>query len=300
MTAVHVEHAIGALRERLASLREDRVVGLVPTMGALHDGHTRLIERARSECDVVAVSIFVNPLQFDRADDLARYPRTLDADLVICERHGVDVVFAPGAAEVYPRPPSCTVDVGQLADYLCGPHRPGHFKGVATVVLKLFEIVEPDRAYFGQKDAQQLAIIRAMAKDFNLPIAIVGIPTVREADGLALSSRNRHLSAAEREVAPSLYRALQVARQLIEGGEIDPSTVIATAALEIPPIPEVRLEYLEIVDPQTLQPVSSIAGEILVAGALWVGATRLIDNLVCTPRNHRANSTRSNSTRSNP
>src|SRR6185312_4466595 len=165
-------------------------LGLVPTMGALHDGHIRLIDQARRECDAVAVSIFVNPLQFDRNDDLENYPRTLEADRQLCERMGVDVVFAPRAAEMYPSEPICTVDVGRLGDHLCGRSRPGHFRGVATVVLKLLNMVQPHRAYFGEKDAQQLAIVRRLVRDFNVPVTIVSVPTVREPDGLALSSRN--------------------------------------------------------------------------------------------------------------
>ena len=175
-------------------------------MGALHAGHAALIDAARRECGVVVVSIFVNPLQFNNQDDLARYPRTLDADVELCRELGVDIVFAPSASEVYPEPPECSVDVGRLADHLCGKFRPGHFRGVATVVLKFFQMVQPHRAYFGEKDAQQLAIVRRLAADFNLPIEVVGVPTVREADGLAMSSRNRHLSAEERSLAPSLYR----------------------------------------------------------------------------------------------
>ena len=182
-------------------------------MGALHAGHAALIDAARRDGGVVVVSIFVNPLQFNNKDDLARYPRTLDADVAFCRERGVDIVFAPSAAEVYPQPLECSVDVGRLADHLCGPFRPGHFQGVATVVLKLFDMVQPHRAYFGEKDAQQLAIVQRLVADFNLPIAVIGVPTVREADGLAMSSRNRHLSADERRVAVSLYQSLIEARQ---------------------------------------------------------------------------------------
>jgi pantoate--beta-alanine ligase len=188
-------------------------------MGALHAGHAALIDRARAECRTVVVSIFVNPLQFDRDDDLRRYPRALDVDLELCAAHGVDLVFAPSSAEVYPFPPVCTVDVARLADHLCGPHRPGHFRGVATVVLKLFQMAQPDRAYFGEKDAQQLAIVRRMVADFNVPVQIVGVPTVREVDGLAISSRNTHLTAEERALAPALYRALSLAAREAESGE---------------------------------------------------------------------------------
>jgi pantoate--beta-alanine ligase len=192
------------------------VIGLVPTMGALHAGHATLVNAARAECDVVVVSIFVNPLQFDRDDDLRRYPRTLEQDVRVCGEHGVDVIFAPTAETVYPQPPACRVHVGSLAEHLCGSFRVGYFDGVATVVLKLFEIVQPTRAYFGEKDAQQLAIIRRLVDDFNVPVTIVGVPTVRESDGLALSSRNVYLTHEERAAAPALYRALDAARRAIE------------------------------------------------------------------------------------
>jgi pantoate--beta-alanine ligase len=264
---------------------------LVPTMGALHDGHAALIDAARRECGVVVVSIFVNPLQFNSQDDLARYPRTLDADAALCLDHGADILFAPSAQEVYPEPPECSVDVGHLADHLCGKFRPGHFRGVATVVLKFFQMVQPDRAYFGEKDAQQLAIIRRLAGDFNLPIDVVEVPTVRESDGLAMSSRNRHLSPEERSVAPSLYEALNDARRRILDGERDGRAIRDAAAARIPQSDQhvvsgfsrtvnVRLEYLEIVDPATMQPVDDVDRPVRVAGALWVGSTRLIDNIL--------------------
>jgi pantoate--beta-alanine ligase len=274
--------SITPLRSRLAEARQARsAVGLVPTMGALHAGHARLIEEARNECGTVAVSIFVNPRQFDREDDLLRYPRTLDADRTLCDRLGVDFVFAPSAEEMYPGPPACTIDVGRLADHLCGRSRPGHFSGVATVVLKLFGIVAPDRAYFGQKDAQQLAIVRRMAADFNVPVTVVGVPTVRDHDGLALSSRNQHLTPSERELAPALFRALQVADREITRGNTDPESVKRQAIAAIPSTePSLKLEYLDIVDPEQIQPVATISGPVLVAGALWLGTTRLIDNVI--------------------
>lgn len=254
--------------------------GLVPTMGALHAGHGELIRIARAECDVVVVSIFVNPLQFDKPDDLARYPKTLESDLALCRDLDVDVVFTPSQAEVYPLPPECTVDVGRLGDHLCGKFRPGHFRGVATVVLKLLQMVDPHRAYFGEKDAQQLAIIRRLVIDFNVPVAVVEVPTVREPDGLALSSRNRHLTAAERASAVCLYQALLEARRLIAGGERDAAVVRSAAARKVPHSETLKLEYLELVDPATLQPVDLVTGTVRVAGAMWVGATRLIDNVL--------------------
>jgi pantoate--beta-alanine ligase len=286
---------IEALRQRLAAIspaapkHEVRTRGLVPTMGALHAGHAALIDAARRECGIVVVSIFVNPLQFNSQDDLARYPRTRDADAALCLDHGVHILFAPSAQEVYPEPPECTVDVGHLADHLCGRFRPGHFRGVATVVLKLFQMVQPHKAYFGEKDAQQLAIIRRLVADFNLPIDVVEIPTVREADGLAMSSRNRHLSPEERRFAPSLYMALDDARRRILAGERDARAIREAAVARIPQSDQhagfsrtvnVRLEYLDIVDPATMQPVDDVGRPVRVTGALWVGSTRLIDNLL--------------------
>ncbi len=247
-------------------------------MGALHRGHQSLIEAARRECGEVVVSIFINPLQFDNQDDLARYPRAVEEDLAICRELGVDIVFAPSAVEMYPKPPECSVDVGRLADHLCGKFRPGHFNGVATVVLKLFQIVLPHRAYFGEKDAQQLAIIRRLVADFNLRIDLIEVQTVRDTDGLALSSRNRHLTVEERQVATSLYRALVGAKQQIANGSRDPKAIRAAASNRIPQI--VKLEYLEIVDPVTLRPVEEIRGSVRIAGAIWVGSTRLIDNVL--------------------
>ena len=255
----------------------------MPTMGALHAGHVRLIEQARDECGCVVVSIFVNPLQFDRAADLDRYPRTLQADLSVCADAGVDVVFAPSADQMYPTAAECTVEVGRVADYLCGRHRPGHFRGVATVVLKLLQIVQPDRAYFGEKDAQQLAVIRHLVRDLNVPVRVEGVPTVRDADGLALSSRNERLSPEERVLARSLHGALSEARRHISAGERDPERVSAAATLRLPQDGRLRLEYLEVVDPEHMQPVTCIEGPVLVAAALWVGSTRLIDNLMCSP-----------------
>ena len=249
-------------------------------MGALHAGHAALINAARRDCSLVVVSIFINPLQFNNQEDLNRYPRTLEADVELARELGVDVIFAPPLEEVYPEPQICTIDVGRLADHLCGKFRPGHFRGVATVVLKLFHMVRPHRAYFGEKDAQQLAIVRKMVTDFNVPIEIVEVPTVREADGLAMSSRNRHLSVDERRVATSLYHALVDARHLIEGGERRAAVVKSAATATIPPSKVLKLEYLEIVDPETMQPVEEISAPVRIAGALWVGSTRLIDNIL--------------------
>ena len=201
----------------------------------------------------------------------------------MCRRLNVDVVFAPAVSEIYPRLPECTVAVGRLADHLCGKFRPGHFQGVATVVLKLFEMVQPDRAYFGEKDAQQLAIIKRLVADFNLPLAVVEVPTVREADGLAMSSRNRRLDASERALAASLYGALLHARRLIASGRRDAREICTAAAATLPESNVLRLEYLELVDPETMQPIEQIAGPVRAAGAIWVGSTRLIDNVLAAP-----------------
>lgn len=276
--------SIAQLRDRVALARRAGLrVGLVPTMGALHAGHARLIERARQDCECVVVSIFVNPLQFDREDDLDRYPRPREADLEVCAASGVDVVFAPAVAEMYPSPPTCVVKVGRVADHLCGAHRPGHFEGVATVVMKLLQIVQPDRAYFGRKDAQQLAVITHLVRDFNVPVRIEAIDTVREPDGLAVSSRNQRLNRAERKLASVLYRALSEASRQISRGVNDAGQITQAASAQVPRQDGLRLEYLEIVDPQDMQPVERIEGPVLVAGALWVGSTRLIDNLLCIP-----------------
>lgn len=272
---------IAALRKPLALMRTaGKTVGLVPTMGALHAGHRRLLEIARAETDVVVTTIFVNPTQFNRAEDLDRYPRTLDQDLDVCRASGVDLVFAPSAAEMYPQEPRTWVDVPALGEYLCGPGRPGHFRGVATVVMKLFQIVQPDRAYFGEKDAQQLAIIRRMVKDLDVPVTVVPVATVREPDGLAMSSRNRHLTPEERQRATVLSQALFAARNMVLGGERCAETIRAAVA---PFFDAVQLEYFSIVDPETLTPIERIENPVLIAGAIWLGSTRLIDNVTVAP-----------------
>lgn len=260
--------------------RAGHSIGFVPTMGALHEGHRALLDVARRENDRMAASIFVNPLQFDRSEDLARYPRTWESDLKLCRRSGVDMIFAPGPADLYPREQLTFVESPILSEHLCGAHRPGHFRGVATVVLKLLNIIQPDRAYFGRKDAQQLAIIQRMVADLNVPVAIVPVETLREDDGLALSSRNRHLSAEERRVAPVLARALSSAIEMIEAGERSAAAVRARALSLFAEIPGARVEYFELVDPETISPVLNISNSVLVAAAMWLGSTRLIDNML--------------------
>ena len=266
-------------RRLLLSRLQGRAIGLVPTMGALHAGHGALLERARTECNVVVVSIFVNPLQFDRRDDFEAYGVDLEKDRAFCQARGVDLVFAPTVEEMYPEPLRTFVEVEGVSEHLCGKFRPGHFRGVATVVTKLFHIVEPEKAYFGEKDAQQLAIIHRMVRDLNVPIEIVPVPIVREADGLALSSRNRRLTEAQRHAAPALYQALQVAAGQIRAGCRSAADVGNAAVAQLKKHPEMRVEYFEIVDARDMTPVDPIAGEVLVAAAIWLGDTRLIDNV---------------------
>ncbi len=285
---MRIVHSIADFRGWLAQTR--RPLGFVPTMGALHAGHGRLIDEARAASASVALSIFVNPIQFNQSEDYARYPRPLEADLAFCAARGVDVVFAPPVEEMYPQPQVTFVEVGRVADHMEGRFRPGHFRGVATVVLKLFQIVQPDRAYFGEKDAQQLAVIRRMVQDLNLPVQIAGVPTVREPDGLALSSRNRHLSAEERAIAPRLYQALRVAEQRIAAGETGAEAVKRAAREVLAAEPRMRVEYLEIAGDAEMQPVECVAGPVRVAAAVWVGRTRLIDNIRCDPAVHAADS----------
>jgi pantoate--beta-alanine ligase len=275
---------IEALDQRLAPLHQQAsTIGLVPTMGALHRGHAALIEQAKRECSEVVVNIFVNPLQFDRKEDLQRYPRMLESDVDLCRRLGVGLVFAPAVSLMYPDPPTVGISIGRLGNHLCGARRPGHFEGVATVVAKLFNIIRPRCAYFGEKDAQQLAIIRRMVMNLNAPVVVVGVPTLRAADGLALSSRNQHLSPSERQQAPILIQVLREAERLIRSGTTDPALVVRTALELVPPDRGLKVEYLEIVDPRELQPVEVVDDRVLVAGALWVGSTRLIDSVICGP-----------------
>ncbi len=282
--SAQVFREVEEIREMLARVRRmGASIGLVPTMGALHEGHGSLMDAARRETDCVVVSIFVNPIQFDNREDLARYPRTLDADVRFCGDRRADLIFAPSIEEMYPVPQQSFVEVGRAAEKLCGEFRPGHFRGVATVVLKLFNIIRPERAYFGEKDAQQLAVIRRMVKDLNVPVEIAAVPTVRESDGLALSSRNRRLSREERAAAPILFQSLLVAQKLIAEGSADPGEVTKLALAVLAQQPLMRVEYLEVVDPDDMQPVVRIAGPVRVAAAVWLGNTRLIDNMLCQP-----------------
>lgn len=259
---------------------EGLTVGLVPTMGYLHEGHQSLIARSVAENDRTVVSDFVNPIQFGPTEDLATYPRDIERDAALCESTGANLIFHPEADEMY-APDFCTyVDMDHLTKGLCGKTRPIHFRGVCTVVSKLFHIVQPDRAYFGQKDAQQLAVIRRMVRDLNMPLNIVGCPIIREEDGLAKSSRNTYLSAEERKAALCLSRGLNKGKAAVEAGETDAEKIKAIITAEIEAEPLSRIDYVEIVDWNNLEPVSSTEGSILAAVAVYIGKTRLIDNFI--------------------
>jgi pantoate--beta-alanine ligase len=255
-------------------------LGLVPTMGALHAGHLSLARRARVECSIVAASLFVNPLQFAPGEDFDRYPRQLDADRTLFAEAGVDLLFAPAAAEMTPPGATTFVDAGELGSRLDGAARPGHFRGVATVVSKLFHIIQPDRAYFGQKDAVQIAVLRRLVADLNFPVELVACPIVRDPDGLALSSRNAYLSAAERTHALALSRALTTMQTRLAAGETRAAALVAAGRAVVHAQPGIALEYLEAVDPASLLPVETVTPGTLVAIAARVGHTRLIDNFV--------------------
>ncbi|MFH0914945.1 MAG: pantoate--beta-alanine ligase [bacterium] len=257
-------------------------IGLVPTMGGLHEGHLSLVRRARSENGLVVVSIFVNPTQFGPHEDLQRYPRDLAGDLVLAREAGGDLVFSPTVEEMYPEAYSTWVEVDGLTAGLCGASRPGHFRGVCTVVTKLLNICRPERAYFGQKDAQQLAVVKRMVRDLNLGVDIVSCPTVREADGLAVSSRNTGLTAQERVQAPVLYRALRAAAELVQRGERDASALEEAIRGMLAEADLGRIDYVDVVRANDLSPMTTVSGECLIAVALWFGGTRLIDNIVVT------------------
>ena len=277
------EATIRGLRSGLDEARAGgRRVGLVPTMGFLHDGHRSLIEQARSENDLVVVSIFVNPLQFNPGEDFDDYPRDLRRDLAVCAEAGADIVFVPDQQEMYPEPVATTVHLGTLADVLCGASRPGHFDGVATVVAKLFAIVGECSAYFGEKDFQQLTIAKRMAKDLSLPVQVMGCPTVREPDGLALSSRNAYLSPDERAQAPVLRRALEAGAAMVESGETDGAVVEAEMAAVIGGASSARIDYAAAVCPATLtRGQQPLRGDVRLLVAVRFGKARLIDNLGC-------------------
>jgi pantoate--beta-alanine ligase len=255
-------------------------VGFVPTMGALHAGHTSLIDAAGQRCDCVVVSLFVNPTQFGPGEDFEKYPRPLEQDLALCEQHGVGAVFAPSRTEMYPRDNLTWVTVEKVSEPLCGRFRPGHFRGVATVCTKLFNIVGADLAFFGQKDAQQVAVIRRMVADLNMPLEIVVCPTVREPDGLAMSSRNQYLSPQERQEATVIYRSLQRSAELIRQGETDPARITDALCGVLRQVPALRIEYASVVEAESLADLPRVQGKVLVAVAVRLGSTRLIDNIL--------------------
>lgn len=274
-TIADVRASVGALRESTRGKR----FGLVPTMGYLHEGHLSLVRRARAENDLVAVTIFVNPTQFAPDEDFDAYPRDLQRDLTLLEQEGVDLVFAPEDAVLYPPGFQTSVVVSDITQRLEGASRPTHFQGVTTIVAKLFNILQPDRAYFGQKDAQQIVVVKRMVEDLNFDIEIVVCPIVREVDGLALSSRNARLAPAERAAAPVLYRALSAARDAIHDGILDGDELRQLMAAEIAAEPLARLDYVSVAHPETLQELDLVQDRALLSGAIFVGDVRLIDNI---------------------
>jgi pantoate--beta-alanine ligase len=287
---MQIARTIAGVRAAVAALRAQgktdggACIGLVPTMGALHAGHLSLVRAARSACDAVVATIFVNPTQFGPNEDFSKYPRTFDADCELLRAEGVDVLFAPAVEEMYPPGAMTLVAVEPIGDRLDGASRPGHFRGVATVVAKLFHIVAPNQAFFGQKDAAQVAVLRRMVRDLDFDLELVVCPTVREADGLAMSSRNRYLSEEDRGRALVLRRTLRHIEAAIEEGELDSAQLVDRGLSVLAEEPEVRLDYLRIVDPETLEDLPGVEGGALVAIAAQVGPARLIDNVVIPPR----------------
>ena len=278
---MEVAETIESIRSVVKAARSGgKKVGLVPTMGALHIGHIALIEAAVKTCDFVVVSIFVNPTQFGPSEDLEKYPRPFEDDLEICRKAGVDVVFAPSPEQIYPGENLTWVNVEKLTEPLCGQFRPVHFRGVTTVCAKLFNIVAPDIAFFGQKDAQQAIVIKRMAADLNMPLEIVICPTVREPDGLAVSSRNQYLTAEQRKDAAYIYKSLQKCRQMIDAGIADTQKIVAEMRKILQQASSLKIEYVSIVDAETLQNIDRIAGKVLAAVAVGLGPARLIDNIL--------------------
>ncbi len=278
---MEVVQAIERVRQLVVQARrQGKRIGLVPTMGALHTGHISLIEQARKDTDYVVVSIFVNPTQFGTGEDFDRYPRPFEADLEVCKKHKVDLVFAPQPHQMYRRPHLTWVVVEKITEPLCGRFRPGHFRGVATVCAKLFNIVQPDVAFFGQKDAQQAVVIRKMVADLDMPLEIVVCPTIREADGLAVSSRNKYLNPQQRKDAALLYKSLQQCRSLIESGTRDVQTLVGRMHKVLEQSPQIKPEYVSIVDAETLEDLQQVRGRVLVAIAARLGDARLIDNII--------------------
>lgn len=271
------------MHELASNIRvKGKTIGLVPTMGYLHDGHLSLVEEAKKRSDVVVVSIFVNPAQFGPGEDLKKYPKDLARDKALLKSFGVDFLFCPKVNDIYPEGFNTFVEVKDLPDKLCGRSRPAHFRGVTTIVAKLFNIISPTCAFFGEKDYQQQLIIKRMVKDLGLPVEVISLPTVREFDGLAMSSRNNYLSNKQKTSAASLYRALSFARQEIEGGEKGSGKIISQMRALIKKNPGIKIDYLAIVDPQTLRDVKTIKGPALIAIAAYIGKARLIDNILAS------------------
>jgi pantoate--beta-alanine ligase len=278
---MEVAKTIELVRDLVKTARSaGKKIGFVPTMGALHVGHISLIEAAVKECDFVVVSIFVNPTQFGEGEDFEKYPRPLEADLNICRKGGVDVVFLPAPEQMYPTENITWVNVEKLTETLCGESRAVHFRGVATVCAKLFNIVGPDVAFFGQKDAQQAVVIKRMVADLNMPVDIVACPTVREDSGLAVSSRNKYLTEEQKMDATLICKSLQKCRQMIEAGTTDTETITAEMRKILSQAPSIQIEYVSIVDAESLQKLDKIIGKVLAAVAVRIGVARLIDNIV--------------------
>jgi len=276
-----VAKTIESVRRLVKAARSGgKKIGFVPTMGALHIGHISLIEAANKDCDFVVVSIFVNPTQFGPGEDFKKYPRPLKADLEICRKAEVDVVFTPTPKQMYPDENLTWVNVEKLTEPLCGQFRPSHFRGVTTVCAKLFNIVTPDIAYFGQKDAQQAIVIKRMVADLNMPLEIVICPTIREPNGLAVSSRNQYLTEQQKKDAASIYKSLQKCRRMIDAGVKETKEIITEMNRILQQVPSIEIEYISIVDVETLQAVDKIAGKVLAAVAVRIGPARLIDNIL--------------------
>ena len=277
---MEIEKTIQSIRNLVKTARaQGKKIGFVPTMGALHIGHISLIEAAVQQTGFVVVSIFVNPTQFEPGGDFEKYPRPIDVDLKICKEHGADVVFTPAPQEIYPGKNLTWVDVEKLTEPLCGRFRPGHFRGVTTVCAKLFNIVLPDVAFFGQKDAQQAIVIKRMVADLNMPLEISICPTIREPDGLAVSSRNQYLSQQQRNDAAMIYKSLQKCRELIEAGVTETQEIISQMQKILDQIPSAEIEYINIVGAETLENIDKVIGRALVAVAVRIGPARLIDNI---------------------
>ena len=278
---MEIAKTIESVRNLVKAARsQGKKIGLVPTMGALHIGHISLIEAAVKRCEFVVVSIFVNPTQFGPGEDFEKYPRPLDADLEICKKAGVDVVFAPTKEQMYGAENLTWINVEKLTEQLCGQARPVHFRGVTTVCAKLFNIVEPDIAFFGQKDAQQAIVIKRMVADLNMPLEIAICPTIREPDGLAVSSRNKYLTKQQKKDATLIYKSLQKCREMIDARVTDSETIIAEMHKILSRAPSIKIEYISIVDAETLQTTDLIARQVLAAVAVRIGSARLIDNIL--------------------